>query len=811
MSGGAATPPRRRRWTGTDPGHPRHDRRYAEVDPTVLPDVEIAAGPRLAGAALLAGQHRAPAEGRADRADRRPRQSSLRALVKHLDGISDEDIPQLNIPTGSRRVYTLTPDTGGGGKPATWGDPEEAAKAARAVAEQAKRSRPERPRARRAAALSAARAGHGAGPGRARPRRRARGTGRCRPIPTPRWHGSRRTSRPGGETQAELDRRAQEAEAEVETAARPGDGRRGRAIVERQAVVRDHRPPDLADLTAREAARLAELEAGRARLSRLLGGLQRLATGPGGGAAGPSRGATHTVRSALLLRAAVPSLEAEAAEVARTVDHLTALRAEDRVPDGVPSSRSGRRLGADLADPRSAGRPTTGTFSPDIGGAAGGESRNGWPAWRREAEDLSGLIDRLESERRAAGSRRGAAEEAARFAAEEAAREASERAARIRSETTRPMPDVAVVEGVILPTAGEVVLRYGQADGRGEVSRGLRLQADPRRAGGCPPGRYGPVRRSVPGLRAHLDPGTRRRIFIRQLPGWGGSTPPGRQDVLAGEPIAVTPLPQSRAIDSTAAGPGTVAAVADAAGGDGRRIGPRLRTAIPRRPNRGLAGPTRTDAEANDGAPEEGGARLSDSGAGSNRPMLYFEFPPQRTAVNPISRARGGPEKRARMKMSRFGRRCRHRAGCRRRRTSPDDPGAGRKFPQNTYRQLNLFGEVFERVRAEYVEDVTDQDLIEGRRSTAWLTALDPHSSYLDADTFQDMQVQTRGSFGGLGIEVTMENGFVLVVSPIDDNPAFRAGLQAGDVHHPLDGEPLQGPEPERRGRQECEDPSAAS
>ncbi len=110
----------------------------------------------------------------------------------------------------------------------------------------------------------------------------------------------------------------------------------------------------------------------------------------------------------------------------------------------------------------------------------------------------------------------------------------------------------------------------------------------------------------------------------------------------------------------------------------------------------------------------------------------------------------------------------------------------------DTYRQLDLFANVFERVRSEYVEDVSDQELIEAAIN-GMLTSLDPHSSYLNQDNFQDMQVQTRGTFGGLGIEVTMENGLVVVVSPIDDTPAFRAGLQAGDVISGLDGEPVLG------------------
>ena len=109
-----------------------------------------------------------------------------------------------------------------------------------------------------------------------------------------------------------------------------------------------------------------------------------------------------------------------------------------------------------------------------------------------------------------------------------------------------------------------------------------------------------------------------------------------------------------------------------------------------------------------------------------------------------------------------------------------------------TYRQLELFGDVFERVRAQYVEEIDDSELIEAAIA-GMLASLDPHSSYLSQDSFQDMQVQTRGAFGGLGIEVTLENGFVRVVSPIDDTPAYRAGLQAGDYITHLDGEPVLG------------------
>ncbi len=111
---------------------------------------------------------------------------------------------------------------------------------------------------------------------------------------------------------------------------------------------------------------------------------------------------------------------------------------------------------------------------------------------------------------------------------------------------------------------------------------------------------------------------------------------------------------------------------------------------------------------------------------------------------------------------------------------------------QDTYRQLNLFGDVFERVRAQYVETLTDEEIVE-KSIDGLLTSLDPHSSYLDDDDFKDMQVQTRGEFGGLGIEVTMDNGFVKVVSPIDETPAANAGVQAGDYITHLDGEQVLG------------------
>src|ERR1044072_192227 len=110
----------------------------------------------------------------------------------------------------------------------------------------------------------------------------------------------------------------------------------------------------------------------------------------------------------------------------------------------------------------------------------------------------------------------------------------------------------------------------------------------------------------------------------------------------------------------------------------------------------------------------------------------------------------------------------------------------------DTYRQLNLFGDVFERVRADYVEKPDDSKLIE-QAINGMLNGLDPHSSYMDPKNFRDMQVQTRGEFGGLGIEVTMEDGLVKVVTPIDETPAAKAGVMANDVITQLDGEQVQG------------------
>ena len=109
-----------------------------------------------------------------------------------------------------------------------------------------------------------------------------------------------------------------------------------------------------------------------------------------------------------------------------------------------------------------------------------------------------------------------------------------------------------------------------------------------------------------------------------------------------------------------------------------------------------------------------------------------------------------------------------------------------------TYRLLNLFGDVFERVRAEYVEPVNDRDAIENAIQ-GMLSSLDPHSSYLNQRSFRDMQTQTRGEFGGLGIEVTQEGGYIKVISPIDETPAARAGVRPGDFITHLNGTSVQG------------------
>jgi carboxyl-terminal processing protease len=119
-------------------------------------------------------------------------------------------------------------------------------------------------------------------------------------------------------------------------------------------------------------------------------------------------------------------------------------------------------------------------------------------------------------------------------------------------------------------------------------------------------------------------------------------------------------------------------------------------------------------------------------------------------------------------------------------------PAAQGAANMSAYKQLDLFSDAFERVRANYVKPVDDSKLIDNAIE-GMVSSLDPHSSYMDAKAFADMQVQTKGEFGGLGIEVTMEDGLVKVISPIDDTPAAKAGIKPGDYIAAIDGTPIQG------------------
>ena len=113
-------------------------------------------------------------------------------------------------------------------------------------------------------------------------------------------------------------------------------------------------------------------------------------------------------------------------------------------------------------------------------------------------------------------------------------------------------------------------------------------------------------------------------------------------------------------------------------------------------------------------------------------------------------------------------------------------------YKRQVYKYLNLFGEAFEKIKNNYVEDVSSKELIESAIE-GMLGSLDPHSTFLNNQELNELKVQTKGEFGGLGIEVTLENGFVKVISPIDDTPASRAGIKAGDMITHLDDEPVLG------------------
>ena len=111
---------------------------------------------------------------------------------------------------------------------------------------------------------------------------------------------------------------------------------------------------------------------------------------------------------------------------------------------------------------------------------------------------------------------------------------------------------------------------------------------------------------------------------------------------------------------------------------------------------------------------------------------------------------------------------------------------------KETYEYLDLFGQIFDRVREEYVDEVTDEELIE-KAIDGMLTGLDPHSGYMNEEVWKEMQMDTSGKFGGLGIEITMEEGFVKVISPIEDTTAYEAGIQAGDLIIQIDETPVFG------------------
>ena len=111
---------------------------------------------------------------------------------------------------------------------------------------------------------------------------------------------------------------------------------------------------------------------------------------------------------------------------------------------------------------------------------------------------------------------------------------------------------------------------------------------------------------------------------------------------------------------------------------------------------------------------------------------------------------------------------------------------------KETYEYLDLFGQIFDRVRSQYVDNVTDEELIE-KAIDGMLTGLDPHSGYMDEEVWEEMQMDTQGKFGGLGIEITMEEGFVKVISPIEDTPAYKAGVLAGDFIIQIEDAPVFG------------------
>ena len=119
-------------------------------------------------------------------------------------------------------------------------------------------------------------------------------------------------------------------------------------------------------------------------------------------------------------------------------------------------------------------------------------------------------------------------------------------------------------------------------------------------------------------------------------------------------------------------------------------------------------------------------------------------------------------------------------------------PSKASSNDEEKYKYLDLFGQVFDRVRSSYVEEVSDKELIE-KAIDGMLSGLDPHSGYMNEEVWQEMQMDTKGKFGGLGIEITMEEGFVKVIAPIEDTPAYAAGILAGDYIIQIDDTPVFG------------------
>ena len=373
-----------------------------------------------------------------------------------------------------------------------------------------------------------------------------------------------------------------------------------------------------------------------------------------------------------------------------------------------------------------------GRRAPEAAGRGRGGARSRAHARRRlgrQAENLKDLIAKLEQR----STRRRAARRA-RPAPIEKMRRRPALAALKRPGRLAPAVAFAALRGQLpLPVNGAKITDFGGSDGIGGTGKGLSIADPRRRPGHLTERRLGYLCRTVPQLWTTLDPERRRRVSCL-FAGMERITVDLGQFVLTGEPVAVM--------------------------GGGSQVSAGRRDQV-------------------------------------QQPVLYIEFRKDGTPVDPSPGGR-------RAKAKRFADDAQDFSG---------SPGRGRgrridavavqphsmlvgtsakAAAADTYRQLNLFGDIFERVRADYVEKPDDSKLVEAAIN-GMLDGLDPHSSYMDPKSFRDMQVQTRGEFGGLGIEVTMEDGLVKVVAPIDDTPAAKAGVMANDIITQLDDEAVQG------------------